>query len=281
MKKAKRVNLGCGSILVDSPDWLNFDCSSSGKGVKRVNLLGPLPLNDRSIDLIYSSHFFEHIPRRNIPYFLSECYRVLKVDGIIRLVMPDLENIAREYLLKRDIGDHEKADFVVLELIDQCVRRFSGGELGRLYGSLRTSEANRSGLFEYIYQRMGEDLRTDDRIEYRKRGAFFNKIRTFPSALRARAIRLYIAALVRLTPTVFREQNVSLAGVGELHHWVWDFWQLRDVLISAGFQGVTRCTYNTSAFHEFPFYPLDIDSLGNARKGAQSMYVEAFKSAHE
>ena len=78
-------------------------------------------------------------------------------------------------------------------------------------------------------------------------------------------------------PAAFRAQNVSLAGVGERHHWLWDFHQLQQALEAAGFQGVERRTAATSALADFPFHPLDLDTDGRPRKGAESMYVEAHK----
>ena len=45
-------------------------------------------------------------------------------------MVPDLEEMCREYLARRQMGAHEQADFVVLEMIDQCVRQVGGGEMG-------------------------------------------------------------------------------------------------------------------------------------------------------
>jgi hypothetical protein len=86
-------------------------------------------------------------------------------------------------------------------------------------------------------------------------------------------LRFWLAGL----PAAFRAQNVSLAGVGERHHWLWDFHQLQQALEAAGFQGVERRTAATSAIADFPYYPLDLDADGRPRKGAESMYVEAQK----
>jgi hypothetical protein len=68
-----------------------------------------------------------------------------------------------------------------------------------------------------------------------------------------------------------------LAAVGERHHWLWDFHQLEDVLQKTGFIEITRWDSKTSAIKDFPFMPLDINHNGQARKGAESMYVEAYK----
>jgi hypothetical protein len=69
-----------------------------------------------------------------------------------------------------------------------------------------------------------------------------------------------------------------LAAVGERHHWLWDFHQLKTVLEAAGFVDVQRRSANNSAAADFPFQPLDLDAEGHPRKGAESLYVEACKS---
>ena len=154
------INLACGRVFVDSPDWLNFDFAPASPTVRKANLLGRLPVADGAAALVYSSHFLEHVPRDLVPGFLRECWRVLRPGGVVRLVLPDLENLAREYLVRREAGEHDKADFVVLEMIDQCVRRESGGELGQLYRRLSGRQGDDvESMIDYIRARTGEDLR--------------------------------------------------------------------------------------------------------------------------
>ena len=73
-------------------------------------------------------------------------------------------------------------------------------------------------------------------------------------------------------PRAFRLQNVSLAGVGERHLWLWDFHQLKSALEAVGFIAVQRVSASTSAVADFPFYPLDLDAkepLHNRPSGSQ------------
>jgi hypothetical protein len=89
--------------------------------------------------------------------------------------------------------------------------------------------------------------------------------------------RLWLRTWTLGLPTAFRAQNVSMAGIGERHHWLWDFHQLQQALKTAGFTSVERRSANTSALADFPFHPLDVDAEGRTRKGAESMFVEARK----
>lgn len=280
---AKYINLACGPIFVDSPDWANFDFSAA-LGVQRTNLLGRLPLADDSAHLVYSSHFLEHIPKPKVESFLRECFRVLKLGGVLRLVLPDLEEMARTYLRLRDDGKHEQADFLVLEMVDQCVRSQSGGELGKYYQKIR-AKAKISGfesgdtadIIAFIKHRTGEQIDvTDPLVPNGQWGAAQVKLllRTFPRWLQ----RYWIQAVLKMLPSAFRAQNVSLALVGEKHQWLWDFHQLQRALETVGFAAVERRSADSSAIADFPFLPLDLDSDGGPRKGKESMYIEAIKN---
>jgi len=64
-----------------------------------------LPLPSDSVDYIYSSHFLEHLSRRDAEVLLMEAHRVLKKGGIIRICVPDLEFVMHLY----QRGSREKA----------------------------------------------------------------------------------------------------------------------------------------------------------------------------
>jgi len=188
-------------------------------------------------------------------------------------VVPDLENLAREYLHMRAAGEHEKADFVVLEMIDQCVRRDTGGELGSFYRHLSVQpDANAALMINYIRERTGENLRASAASGQNAGGG---TLRSVLNALRSRIERYWIRLCLLALPAAFRAQNVSLAAVGERHHWLWDYHQLKAALEAAGFEAVQRRSANTSAVSDFPFQPLDLDAEGRPRKGAESIFLEA------
>lgn len=71
---------------------LNY--SSSCSSVFQYILLGRLFVIDKSADLIYSSHFLEHIPSDKVESFLLEYWRILRPCGMSRLVVPGLVNHA-------------------------------------------------------------------------------------------------------------------------------------------------------------------------------------------
>ena len=48
-----------------------------------------IPLEDDSVDYIYSSHLLEHIPFRELILFLDECKKVLKDNGVFSVCVPN------------------------------------------------------------------------------------------------------------------------------------------------------------------------------------------------
>ncbi len=60
------------------------------KGVDIIHDLTkfPYPFKDNSVDIIFTSHFIEHLDGFERIKFFNEIYRILKVGGIIRLVHP-------------------------------------------------------------------------------------------------------------------------------------------------------------------------------------------------
>ena len=67
-------------------------------GVIRCDVSKGIHYSDGTVDKIYSSHLLEHIPRDKGVAFIKECYRILKPDGVMRLVVPDLLFHAEQYV---------------------------------------------------------------------------------------------------------------------------------------------------------------------------------------
>jgi SAM-dependent methyltransferase len=109
-----KINIGCG--LSGISGWLNLDNSPTvtlsripllsrllkvpawPRDVQRYDVRKGLRFADGSVRYIYSSHTFEHFTDAESLAIAKECFRVLAPEGILRVVVPDLELIAREYL---------------------------------------------------------------------------------------------------------------------------------------------------------------------------------------
>lgn len=57
-------------------------------------------LEDESCDILFCSHVFEHIPHSELPLIIAEFNRVLKPNGVLRILTPDLQKIAKAYVEK-------------------------------------------------------------------------------------------------------------------------------------------------------------------------------------
>lgn len=265
-----KVNLACGNAFICGNGWLNFDYVSNDPNVRKANLLAPIPLPDCHVDLVYSSHFLEHIPRHMAVPFLNECFRILKPGSLIRLVVPDLEFLCRTFLSLREANEHDKADFLMLELLDQLVRPYPGGELGRYFQSLQRHPQENADRISFVRQVTGYDLKQPNHYKSRSLSV---KLSRLPSLLE----QLWIRSVLLLLPSAFRMQNVSLATLGERHQWIYDLHSLHQLLSSVGFVAIDRCTASTSRFLDFPFHPLDLSADGSPRKGLDSLFIEARK----
>ena len=99
MSNYSRLHLACGSNILDG--WANIDLSSDKKSIISWDLTKPLPVSSGTIHYIFSEHFIEHIRLGEGRDLLSECYRVLKPGGVLRVSTPNLRKIIEEYLLGR------------------------------------------------------------------------------------------------------------------------------------------------------------------------------------
>jgi hypothetical protein len=150
----KILNLGCGTKT--SPKVINIDWSIYLK-IKRNRILYQIaklflkgarleklyklsdniiiydlsrgiPFAENSVDVVYHSHFLEHLDRDVVEIFLNDVRMVLKPNGIQRVVVPDFEIICRDYIKSVDLGDKDqsnmgKHDECVAAIIWQCVMK--------------------------------------------------------------------------------------------------------------------------------------------------------------
>jgi glycosyltransferase involved in cell wall biosynthesis/predicted SAM-dependent methyltransferase len=109
----KKINLGCGKDYLDG--WINVDINKKFKVDLIADLSKPFPFLDNSIDEIKASDILEHFTKEIGQQFLSECQRVLKLNGIITLRTHNIEQIINQF--KKDpqvmihfiYGDTEKS----------------------------------------------------------------------------------------------------------------------------------------------------------------------------
>ena len=137
------VQYGCG--LSAPAEWINFDASPSLR-IQRMPLFGILlrsqldvifPKNVRfgdiskglpgiaanSCDGLYCSHVLEHLCLADFRKAIKNSHKILKSGGIFRLIVPDLEVLARNYLASLENGDKEASvRFITNTLMGKQIR---------------------------------------------------------------------------------------------------------------------------------------------------------------
>lgn len=276
MKKLSYLNLGCGATY--HKDWTNIDFVSNSEYVIAHNLVSGIPQPDNSFEVVYHSHVLEHFSKTQAVDFIKECYRVLKLDGIIRIAIPDLEQIVLNYIkylnesLQGVPGADQKYNWTMLELFDQVVRSKSGGEMIDYIKD--TSNNNDAFLLErngyevkrimYIFRETGE--LTETGVEQKPASEKFKNI---VNRIRNKFVRVLMGSKYK------PYQVGKFRSEGEIHQWMYDRYSLKKLLEEIGFKDVQVKIKFDSSIPEWEKYNLD-GKDGIIRK-PDSLFIEAKK----
>ncbi len=248
------LNVGCGASF--HPAWVNMDIAPTAPGVLKADISQGLAFEAESFDAVYHSHVLEHLTQTQAAAFVRECFRVLRPGGILRVVVPDLETIARLYLknlegaVEGDLASMNRHEWMTIELLDQLVREQSGGEM------LRYWRQNPMPAESFVIERMGWEVKR-----------FLEDYR-----------RHQPSSQPQPPPQTSPAPEVLLAfrASGELHKWMYDRVSLGRLLVSSGFRDVRVCSAANSDIPGFAGYGLDLAQDGSARK-PDSLFMEARK----
>lgn len=114
------VQYGCGWCAPET--WLNFDCSPTlrferlpvigrlytrnakrfPKNVRYGDIVRGLPIPQSCCRGIYCSHVLEHLALEDFQIALQHTFEYLRPGGVFRFVLPDLEQLSRDYLAASD-----------------------------------------------------------------------------------------------------------------------------------------------------------------------------------
>jgi predicted SAM-dependent methyltransferase len=249
------LNVGCGKKY--NKEWTNIDMVSDSPHVTRCSLIKGIPFKDNTFDVVYHSQVLEHIPKENAAFFMKECYRVLKPNGVIRVVVPDLENIAREYLKQLDACISNPTDlqiknyeWMVLEIYDQSVRNKNGGEMLKYFSEDIINK-------DYIISRTGlsgemikdkKHQKTSFLEKAKKMGLFQFIIRVFKE--------IQNKILSFLVGPKYSVGNFRLSG--EVHNWMYDRFSLGKLMDSVGFVNIEIASPEKSMIKDWELHELDV-----------------------
>lgn len=90
-----KLHLGCGEKII--PNYVNIDI----RGNLKCDLIDDISklenFKKNSVDEIYCCHVLEHFGRHQYLNVLKRWYDVLKIDGILKLSVPDFKSVFEMY----------------------------------------------------------------------------------------------------------------------------------------------------------------------------------------
>ncbi len=233
------------------------------------------------MEVVYHSHVLEHFMKDKGEYFIKECFRVLKPGGIIRIAIPDLEQLARQYLnsLEKAVAENnelnaENYNWSVIEMFDQMIRNQSGGEMGKYW--MRERLLNE----QHIIGRVGYEFKN-----FRER--YLNDVNNNTTGVApiAKKNKLSINRIKTKIRSLLSQKNknnspYSKIGMfrssGEIHQWMYDRYSLKELLMKNGFRDVKQVDAFSSTIHKWEdFISLDVEN-DEVRK-PDSLFMEAVK----
>jgi predicted SAM-dependent methyltransferase len=255
IKNKNFYNIGAGSFF--HPYWTNIDYFSDWyKSNNKTSLSGihhdlmslkPLQIDSNCAEAIYSSHTIEHITNDAAQVMFTECYRILKKNGIIRITTP---NIDLEY---RAYKEHDVDFFYWIPQYSKPT------EIQRVQLRMPMNEASLDQVFLHHFAANASEL-TLDGIENRITDAEVKE--TFKK-------KKYEEALDYCTSKCSLE--IQKQNPGNHINW-WNSKKLIKMLQNAGFVNIYNSGYGQS------FSPIMRDtSLFDNTHPKISLYIEAIK----
>ena len=105
-----KIKLNVGASTIWSKDsWFTLDHKvKEGTSTSIAGDASSMPLPNGSCETVFCSHMVEHVPHVRLENIFLEFNRVLAPSGIVRILTPDIERIARAYV-ERDANFFRKA----------------------------------------------------------------------------------------------------------------------------------------------------------------------------
>lgn len=133
----KKINLCGGPVSIDG--YIKIDKSSNADIVH--NLLKPLPIESDSVQIIVMSHALNYFTYEEAKFVVSEIYRVLRKDGIVRVSFPDLRIFAKAYV-ENDIS-------FLFQKLPNGEDRFTGRTIGDKFIGLAYFYCGQKYFFDF------------------------------------------------------------------------------------------------------------------------------------
>lgn len=111
-----KLNIG-SFITMFHHNWINIDickCQPFADAHKfkfvEHDVTHGLPCTNDSVDLIYTSHFLEHLSYEQGAKFLKDCYRAMKPGAVMRILVPNAATLIETYAFPDIVEELDKFD---------------------------------------------------------------------------------------------------------------------------------------------------------------------------
>lgn len=247
--------------------------------IRHLELRKPLPYKPNTFDEIYCNHVLEHLTLEDGRQLVREFYRILKPGGTCRLVVPDLELAAREYLSNLEIvskdptqGNITRYEWSVADLIDQMVRAKPGGIMGEklLAGNVDWEQIHRcNGDVLDSFRKESREQQPANLLG-RLKQKFPGRIKDFPGFV------AWVGYGVLRKLFVLFSKRSFLQLHNEVNLWMYDQFSLQELMKGASFQNVQVMDFKTSRIKGWARYNFDQSEKGEYPL-EPSVYVEGMK----
>jgi len=193
------VNVGCGALgssrlptYFDSWRQLRVDIDASVQPDIIADLTDLSPIPDASADAVWAAHCVEHLYEHQVSLALTEFRRVLRADGFVCMIVPDLQTVAQ---------------YVTADRLHEPLYVSSAGPVtphdilfgfGAAIASGRTSMAHRCGFTPGMLQRC------------------FRQVSFGEVLLRRRSTEFELVAVARAAPAKDEAERAALMAALEL-----------------------------------------------------------------
>ncbi|MDH5180894.1 MAG: class I SAM-dependent methyltransferase [Gammaproteobacteria bacterium] len=125
--ESKYLYVGCGAHRIPGFHHVEINIGKERKKGRHIpppeilaDITRHIPLPDGSVKLIFSRATLEHLTYLELINHFLECYRLLEVDGMVRMTVPDLDIMVKNYQeqtedLERAIAESEVSERLPIE----------------------------------------------------------------------------------------------------------------------------------------------------------------------
>jgi len=245
----------------------------------------PLELPAEKFDAIYMNGIIEHLPEHQVQEWLNYLKKALRSGGILRISTPDMESIVRQYIdaLTRVKKSNSRENqirhhWIHLALWDQICRRKGGGYM---YDSIECGFHNKTlgkELFGDTYQFYSKKA-MDSSEEDKGIAALYQRIEKTHSMSPQTSffgnIRRWLISFFKTTP------QKHIVGshpreTFEANKWLFDRIRLKVALQQAGFERITKVSFDESSISDWSSYQIDTSECAH-RPFKPALFMECVK----